>query len=88
MKRERKRTRKLKPHETLDGLKGLADEYATRRGHNLKWLKGGTTETYALCTRCDAIAVCVVLPAGQENVLSGLAVNQECPHREQQGATS
>ena len=88
MKRGRKRTCKLKPHETLDGLKRLANEYATWRGHNLKWWEGTATEAWAICSWCNRLAICIVRPAGQENVLSGLAVNQECPHRQQQGTIS
>lgn len=84
------RRKKLKPHETLDGLKGIADECARRRGHNLQWHEEKATEVCGLCLWCDALAVCIVTPAGEENILAGLAVNQECPHRRpdrQQGAT-
>jgi hypothetical protein len=87
MKRGRKR--KPKPHETLDGLKSLALKAAIRRGHKLLWneRENTTTEGIAVCGNCRAIAVIVLQPAGIENVITGLAVNRECPNRQQELTT-
>lgn len=87
MKRgKRPRKRKLKPHETLDGLKGLASKAAEHRGHTLQWLHESASIVFGHCSHCGALAVIVLQPAGMENVITGGVINRECPNR-QQGAT-
>ena len=90
MKRGRKQPRKkrLKPHETMDGMKAIVvDGQAKLWGHDLEWRNEKFTEAVAVCTRCNAVAVIVLRPAGIENVITGDAVNKECPER-YEGTTS
>ncbi len=73
------RPRKLKPYITIDGLKAMAEN--NMWGHEIEWKEEKTTEAIAICTRCNAVAVIVLRPAGIENVITGDAVNKECPNR-------
>ena len=73
------RKRKPKPHETMDGLKAMAGK--NMWGHSLEWREEKPLEAIAICTRCNAVAVIVLRPAGIENVITGDAVNKECPNR-------
>lgn len=87
MKRgKRPRKGKLKPHDSLDGLKELAAEAAEHRGHGLGWQYISTLEALGSCTNCGGLAIVVIRPAGMENVIAGSAINTECPNR-QPGAT-
>ena len=83
MKRGRQpRKRKLKPHETMDGLKALAEK--NMWGHKIEWREEKPYEAIAVCTRCNSVAVIVLRPAGMENVIVGDAVNKECPNRHEE----
>jgi len=84
MKRGRRQPRKekLKPHETMDGLRTIvADGQAKLWGHDLAWRNEKLTEAVAVCIRCNAVAVIVLRPAGIENVITGDVVHKECPDR-------
>ena len=86
MKRKRSlRKRKLKPHETMDGMKSIVmDGQEKLWGHNLEWRNEKLCEAIAVCTRCNSVAVIVLRPAGMENVIVGDAVNKECPNRHEE----
>lgn len=79
--RQRKQ-RKLKPHETMEGLKGLVEK--NMWGHKVEWREKKFTEAIGICTRCNAVAVIVLRPAGIENVITGDVVNKECPNRHEE----
>ncbi len=89
MKRGRKQPRKQKPkpHETMDGLRTIVENGQMKLwGHDLKWKKEKHTEAIAIaiCTRCSAVAVIALRPAGIENVITGDAANKECPNRHEE----
>ncbi|KKM73492.1 hypothetical protein LCGC14_1409880 [marine sediment metagenome] len=83
MKRKRQpRKKKLKPHETMDGLKGLVEK--NMWGHKVEWRKEGAYESIGVCTLCNAVVVIVLRPLGIENVYVGDVVNKECPNRQKE----
>lgn len=82
MKRRRRRSCKLKPHETMDGLKSIVEKGIW--GHKIEWREEKSHEAIGICTRCNAVAVIVLRPAGIENVITGEAVNKECPNRQEE----
>ena len=84
MKRGRRHYKK-KPHETMEGMKTIVmDGQVKLWGHDLEWREEKSYEAIAVCTRCNAVAVIVLRPAGIENVITGDAVNKECPNRHEE----
>ncbi len=81
MKRGR-RYYKKKVHETMEGLKGLVRKNIW--GHEMEWREEKSYEAIAVCTRCNAVAVIVLRPVGIENIITGDAVNKECPNRHEE----
>ena len=84
MKRGRRqpRKKKLKPHETMDGMKAIVmDGQAKLWGHKVEWRQERTYESIGVCARCNAVAVIVLRPLGVENIITGDVVHKECPDR-------